>query len=188
MDYANGKIYKITNCENDLVYVGSTCTSLTKRFSRHKCRRIQLIHRPLYKLMTELGNDKFSISLIEAYPCTNHTELLRKEGEYIRSQGTLNTFVAGRTNKEYNKETGYSYYHKNIEYCKQYRKTKYEYDLDFQNRVKERRKQQWENNKDKMKEQQKVRWTCDRCGGECRISDKARHMKSKKCINFVTII
>jgi group I intron endonuclease len=198
MDYANGKIYKITNCENDQVYVGSTCTTLTKRFSYHKKQRNPLIHKPLYKLMTELGTDKFSISLIEAYPCTNHTELFRKEGEYTRELGTLNIAIAGRTSQEWyqdnrevlrEKNKVYDELRKNnperIEYIKI--KNKELYEKNKEDRL-AYSKQQWENNKDKLKEQAKIRWTCDRCGSECRVADKARHLKTKKCINFVTII
>ena len=36
MDYRNGKIYIIRNHCNDLVYVGSTTQSLSRRFSKHK--------------------------------------------------------------------------------------------------------------------------------------------------------
>ena len=35
-DYSKSKIYKITNDYNDDVYVGSTCDTLGRRFSRHK--------------------------------------------------------------------------------------------------------------------------------------------------------
>ncbi len=35
-DFSKGKIYKITNDYNDDVYVGSTCDTLGRRFSRHK--------------------------------------------------------------------------------------------------------------------------------------------------------
>jgi hypothetical protein len=34
--------------------------------------------------MNKLGIDKFSISLVENYPCTNKTELRRREGEFIQ--------------------------------------------------------------------------------------------------------
>jgi glucan phosphorylase len=172
MDYANGKIYKITNCVNDQVYVGSTCTPLTKRFSYHKKQRFAR-DNPLTKLMIELGTDKFSISLIEDYPCTNHTELFRKEGEYIRELGTLNQRIAGRTHNEWNQEhrdlmNERSKLHRenNVEHYKQYRQA----------------------NKEKKAQRQSQRWTCDRCGSECSFGSKSTHMKTNKCINFVTII
>ena len=33
-----GYIYKITNTENNLIYIGSTIQSLTQRYNEHKCR------------------------------------------------------------------------------------------------------------------------------------------------------
>ena len=36
MDYNKGKIDKILNDITDDVYIGSTCTKLSKRMSRHK--------------------------------------------------------------------------------------------------------------------------------------------------------
>ena len=34
--YTNGKIYKIINNFNDMVYIGSTCLPLRKRIFNHK--------------------------------------------------------------------------------------------------------------------------------------------------------
>jgi hypothetical protein len=36
VDYSKGKIYKITNDNNDDVYINYTCDTLVKRFSCHK--------------------------------------------------------------------------------------------------------------------------------------------------------
>ena len=34
--YTNGKIYQITNNLNDMIYIGSTCLPLRKRWYNHK--------------------------------------------------------------------------------------------------------------------------------------------------------
>ena len=105
-DFSKGKIYKITNDFNDEVYVGSTCDTLVKRFSKHK-REINCalgVNRPLYILMREIGTDRFRIQLVEEYPCEDKYQLGQREGYYIRQIGTLNARIAGRTPKEYQKE------------------------------------------------------------------------------------
>ena len=98
-DFTKGKIYKITNDFNDDIYVGSTCNILTKRFSHHKAIISTEQQRPLYKLMAEIGFERFRIELIENYPCKDKYELRQREGHYIREMGTLNICIAGRTKK-----------------------------------------------------------------------------------------
>jgi hypothetical protein len=49
-NFLNGKIYKITNDYNDHVYVGSTCDTLSKNFSKNKSDS-QYRKNPLYNLI-----------------------------------------------------------------------------------------------------------------------------------------
>jgi hypothetical protein len=102
-DFQKGKIYKITNDYNNDVYVGSTCDTLVKRFSNHKCsaKTQQKKNRRLYKLINDIGFERFRIQLICNYPCEDKYQLKQKEGEYIRIMGTLNMEIAGRTAQEY---------------------------------------------------------------------------------------
>ena len=135
MDYANGKIYKVLNCINDDVYVGSTCQSLSKRMSTHRARATSKPEQGLlYAQMKEYGYDKFYIELIEKYPCTSKEELNAKEGEWIRQIGTLNCRVAGRSpaqyrdeHREHKREYHRNHYQQNKEKtlnaCKLYRET-----------------------------------------------------------------
>ena len=63
----NGKIYKIINLENNMLYVGSTQLKyLCKRMAHHKekCIKCPTVGK-LYPAMTELGFDKFKIVLLE---------------------------------------------------------------------------------------------------------------------------
>ena len=79
--YNNGKIYKIINNFNDMVYIGSTCLPLRKRIFNHKKeqRAGRSPNRHLFQLVSEAENgwDDFQIVLIESCPCTNKDELLR---------------------------------------------------------------------------------------------------------------
>jgi hypothetical protein len=87
--YNNGKIYKIINNFNDMVYIGSTCLPLRKRIFNHKKeqRAGRSPNRHLFQLVSEAVNgwDDFQIVLIESYPCANKDELFRYE-EHHRAQ------------------------------------------------------------------------------------------------------
>ena len=155
-DFGKGKIYKITNDYNDEVYVGSTCDLLTKRFSNHKkginCKTKQ--NRPIYKLMNEIGFERFRIELIEDYPCTDKYELRQREAYYIREIGTLNSKIECRTQKQYQEDNK-----------EQIQKNKQEY---------------YEANKDKLLERQNEKITCTACGSIIRRGETARHKRSIK--------
>ena len=143
-DCSKGIIYKITNDYNDDIYIGSTCDTLGRRFARHKSDFINNNYncrsRKLYKLMDEIGFERFLIQKICDYPCENKLELKQGEGKYIREMGTLNMKVAGRTKKEHHQTPEYKEYKKQYnqklevkEYKKQYnQKSKYkEYQHEY---------------------------------------------------------
>ncbi len=112
--YKNGKIYTIRYKNDDnLIYVGSTCSPLYKRWYDHKKRCLNensmQYNMIIYKKIREVGNiDDWYIELYEDYPTTNKENLLKREGEIIRKIGTLNKLIPGRTKEEY------------IQYYKQY--------------------------------------------------------------------
>ena len=64
--YENGKIYKIVDENDDIIYVGSTKTTLKVRWDRHK-----------------LKCDEYKIQLIENYPCESRRELEKYEQKFI---------------------------------------------------------------------------------------------------------
>ena len=104
MDYKNGKIYCIYNYVNSEVYVGSTCSSLSKRMSEHRNNArtsAKMRHYALYESMREHGFDTHCIELYELYPCETKMELHRREGEVIREIGTLNKRIEGRSKEEF---------------------------------------------------------------------------------------
>ena len=103
-DFSKAKIYKITNDFNNEVYIGSTCNTLNRRFIKHKSdsKRDENKNRPIYKLMNEIGFERFRIQLIEDYHCEDKYQLRQREGHFIREQGTLNKLVAGREKKGFN--------------------------------------------------------------------------------------
>ena len=103
-DYAKGKIYTLRTTNNpDLVYVGSTCQPLSKRFAGHKSATQSKgdLHRFL-KLPAQIINCGGAyIELHEECPCDSKEQLLQREGQVMRELNSGNTRIAGRTNKEY---------------------------------------------------------------------------------------
>jgi len=85
MDYKNGKIYKLVNDVNDIIYIGSTTQPLYKRFDWHKRRSRNESGKKvkLYRAISEIGIDHFKIVLIEEYPCENRQQLFARETEMI---------------------------------------------------------------------------------------------------------
>ena len=161
MNYQNGKIYKILNHINDEVYVGSTTQSLCKRMAKHRSDRKYHEYKPLYKLMNEIGVDKFYIELIEDYPCDNIEQLLRQEGFYIRQIGTLNKIFSGRTKTEYRN--------------------------DNKEHMLERDKEYRETNKEKIAKLNSEKFMCE-CGSTYNRQKKAKHQRTIKHQNYLKSI
>ena len=178
-DFGKGKIYKITNDYNDDVYVGSTCDLLTKRFSGHKNSSTSndKKNRPFYKLINEIGFDRFRIELIEDFPCTDKYELRQREGHFIRELGTLNQRIAGRTRQEDDRK----------EYSKEYRENNKEHYQEIQKKYREINKEHYQeiykNYKEKNKEQikiQKSQQILCVCGCITGKNGIAKHIKTSK--------
>ena len=80
IDYKNGKIYKLVNSKNDMLYIGSTTTTLTKRFYTHKAEANSTrLTSPIYEAMRDIGIDNFAIILLENFACGSKSELEARE-------------------------------------------------------------------------------------------------------------
>ena len=191
MDYANGKIYVIRNHVNDMVYVGSTCQSLSKRFSWHKSdmknRKYQL-----YEAMNELKIENFYIELVELYPCSSKDELRSREGQYIRKYDSYkngyNMLISGRSmteyyqdNKEQLKEQVKKY---RDDHKDKIREQKKEYYQDNKEKINEYYKKYKELNKDRIREHKNKKFNCE-CGGKYTHTHKARHLKTLKHKKYI---
>jgi group I intron endonuclease len=178
-DFGKGKIYKITNDYNDDVYVGSTCDLLTKRFSYHRGdhRKERCKNIPIYKLMNEIGFERFRIELIEEYQCQDKYQLRQREGHFIRELGTLNQRIAGRTRQEDDRK----------EYNKEYREINKEHYQEIQKKYREINKEHYqeiykkykEKNKEQIKIQKSQQILCV-CGCITGKNGIARHKQTIK--------
>ena len=145
-DYTKGKIYTI-RCRTDdtLIYVGSTIQPLSVRFGGHKVKsnNAKYQNNLLYRNINH-NWDNWYIELYEENSCENKEQLGKREGEVIRSIGTLNSRIEGRTKREYYKDNT----NKIAEQMKQLYKANKDKKLEYQ-------KTYYENNKDKILEYQK---------------------------------
>ena len=98
----HGFIYKlIPTCEHQEgdIYIGSTTTTIAKRFSDHK-------HNTSKKCSSKILFDKYGIEniaaeLVEYFPSCSKKDLAIQEGLYQRKLACVNKNIAGRTQKEY---------------------------------------------------------------------------------------
>jgi len=81
-------VYKIVNSINDKVYIGITSKTLNERFTWHlrDCRRG--ITKKLYTAIRELGEENFSIELLET---CNSDNIREKEEHYIMKYNAYDT-------------------------------------------------------------------------------------------------
>jgi len=92
VNYQKGKIYTIRSRNSDKVYIGSTCNELRKRFYNHKTDYKRWVNgKGDYTASSEVLKDgNCYIELLEKCPCNSKDELLRREGQLIRSMKCVN--------------------------------------------------------------------------------------------------
>ena len=185
--YQYGKIYSIRNHLDNDIYIGSTTTALSNRMVKHR-HDMNRFNMKISKKMKEIGVDNFYIELVEEYPCDNIEQLRKKEGEYIRQMGTLNTRIEQRTIQEYYLDT----IDKRTEYNRINReeilRKKKEYHKKNIEIIRAKDNERYHANKEtiyeKSKEWKSTKVECV-CGGCYTKAHKAEHEKSKKHINNI---
>jgi hypothetical protein len=98
-NYKNSKIYIIRSSKTESVYVGSTYRTLECRFSGHKSTHKSGKHKIASSIIFDYGVEYAYIELLEEYPCNSRDELLKREGQLMR---TMNNCI--------NKENPYDEY------------------------------------------------------------------------------
>jgi group I intron endonuclease len=167
-DYSKGKIYKITNDLNDDVYIGSTCDTLSRRFSNHKSKSNKDPNKsPFHSSMSDIGYERFRIQLIEDYPCQDQYQLRQREAFFMRQIGTMNKFIPF-VNESERKE----------------RKKKYNQTEQRKEKHREESKLFYQANKDKILEKEKEKVFCE-CGCEVRKKEIARHKRTQKHLDLM---
>jgi hypothetical protein len=102
VNYQNGKIYKLVNNNDDDIYIGATCSTLTKRKYGHKKDAGLHPDRRIYAHLNQVGWENVSIILIETCPCNNRNELSKRERYWVdKLKPVLNTALPLRNKREY---------------------------------------------------------------------------------------
>ena len=97
VNYQNGKIYKIINENNDIIYIGSTAEKhLSQRYTRHEYKA------PNHKII-----------LIENYPCNSKEELCKREQQIIEEYSNLLNERKAYSSQEQKQEYIKEYYNQN---------------------------------------------------------------------------
>ena len=145
-----GRIYKIIDRQSDICYIGSTCSDLKLRWSRHKdgYRRWlegdKKYNVSIYQYLEEYGIDRFKMILIKEYEVEDKTHLTAYEQLWINKFrktciNNNNPFRFQRLHKkDYNKK-----------------------------------------NKEAIDKRKKEKFACE-CGGKYTRSDRAKHFKTRK--------
>ena len=185
-DYSQGKIYVIKSSQTEDIYIGSTITTLSKRFGCHKnqCEKYLEGKSNYISSFEILKYEDAYIELLDDYPCNTKQELLMKEGEFQQKMKCVNKNIAGRTKKECINSTEYKEYRK--KYMKEYnemnkdkvKKQRDEYTSrpEVKERVKEISKEY--RSKPEVIERRKEMMKCV-CGKEILKIVRKRHMRSK---------
>ena len=76
--YQHGKIYRIVNSEDEMIYIGCTCLPLVERFAIHR-KKTGTGKMKIHKHMKKLGRDNFSIHLVKEFPTYSRWHLEKEE-------------------------------------------------------------------------------------------------------------
>ena len=188
-----GKIYKIVDNTNNNIYIGSTCKTLNKRLSQHKCN-YKLFLKGVYNNVRSfdiIKNGDYQIELLENCDIKTKQELLTREKYYIENNVCLNKVIPGRTDKELrinNQDYHKQYYIANKDKIKKYYiankdKIKDYYDVN-KDKIIEYKKRWNDVNKDKINIKRNQKIDCE-CGGKYTIRNKSQHFKSQKHQEFI---
>lgn len=184
-----GRVYKIINCINDKVYVGSTKQLISRRMASHRRTVRERPRSYFHKEMLKLGPDNFKIILLEEVKTETEEGLRQREDYWIQK---LNTYKTGYNmkhaifNKEVRKASKAKY--NNSEKCKetykQYRLRKKEQkDKEESEDSEESEKEiKEETKKEKRKYKKTVKtYSCELCKHSFkRNCDLTRHNKTDK--------
>ena len=158
--YNNGKIYKIENNIDDMIYIGSTTKQyLSQRMDNHRScykgwKSGKSTKVMVFDMFEKHGIENCFIVLLELVNCNTKDELLAREAYYIKTLVCVNKCIPLRTDKQYRVDN------------------------------KEKLKEKYDDNKYKINKQRKIKYTCE-CGSISCYSHKSRHEKSIKHLTYL---
>lgn len=184
-DFSKAVIYKIKCLDPYIkdIYVGSTCNFI-KRKSDHKstCNNPNSKDHNIYvyQFIREQGGwDNWKMVMVKQSPCNSRIELNMLEEEVIQEFQDLTTLnsVKAYTTIDERKEQMKKWNKENPDKCSVY-------SSEYRKRKPEKQKEYEEKNKEKIEERKGSKISCV-CGSSFRRDSKARHIKTKKHIDWV---
>jgi len=167
--YSRGKIYKLVNDVDNLIYIGSTCNRLCKRLGDHKSSAKVHKERLVYKHLNEIGWENVQIILVEKFECKTKEELRARERYWIETlEAKLNKQIPTRTKKEIDKK----YREENKEKVKETQRL-------YRDKNKEELANKSKEYRTKKHDDITKRVYCD-CGGYYQFAHKYHHTHTKK--------
>lgn len=106
-NYQHGKIYKLLDDFNDLLYIGSTCRTLNKRKIDHRSLFKSGNKKRLYEYLRTIQKniDNCNLILLESYPCESKYDLHKRERHYIDTlHPKCNIQIPTRTKREWDND------------------------------------------------------------------------------------
>ena len=126
--YQHGKIYRLV-CEDSHFYIGSTVTSLEKRFGCHLYSIKHRMYDGKYAHLYTIPINEIYIELVEQFPCETREQLRKRENDHIIRYKDhplcLNTYRAYREEDD-KKQYDAAYYRNNRESIKKAQQQYYE--------------------------------------------------------------
>ena len=99
-----GSVYKITDNNNNVCYVGSTIRNINKRFGEHKRKALDS-NKALYVYIRAHGINNFTFDILYTSQFNNIVELRQQEKSFIINLKPLfNKNIPSRTHYEYRRE------------------------------------------------------------------------------------
>ena len=180
VNYSNGKIYKIENNVDDMIYIGSTTKQyLSQRMDSHRSnfkrwKNGGYHNISVFEMFDKHGVENCKIVLLQLVNCESKDELLAREAFYIKSLVCVNKYIPLRTPQEYYidniekiMEHKKQYYNDNIEKILQDKK---QYRVDNKDKINDYQKAYRVDNKEKLIDYQK----------EYRVDNKEKILEQKK--------
>jgi hypothetical protein len=190
--YNNSKIYRIVCNVTGKNYYGSTIEpTLARRLTKHRCNYKKYLEGKFVYITSfeVLQNGNYDIVLVENCNVKSKEELHRRERYYIENNDCVNKVIPTRTKDEYFEdmkkvisEKRKKHYEENCESLKA--KAKMYREMADKNELLEYHKNYRQNNKDELNAKGREVIKCE-CGADFTRTNKQRHMKSLKHINFV---
>ena len=180
-----GYVYTLRSFQTDLIYIGSTEETLSRRMSTHRSdyKRWLAKKRQYITCFEILKYNDCYIEMLEIVEYIDKASLHAREGFHQRAMDCVNKNIAGRTKAEYYvdhaeqiKKNAAAYREVHVEQIKEYGAAHYATHADY---IRRKHREYHNAHKEQAKARAAERVTCE-CGAEHSRGMKSVHLRSAK--------